>query len=120
VSAPPTNPVGTPVTVTGKVTSLVPFPRARPFAQNGRPVDDVGGSQEAKVQRTGRFAARGNALGEVRRGHYRRKAEGVAALQDHADGPVDPVSCLLELGGVTSRASASSSSAGRGGRRGPR
>ncbi|MEV5884893.1 hypothetical protein AB0L74_19545 [Streptomyces sp. NPDC052020] len=29
LSAPPTNPVGTPVTVTGKLTSLVPFPEHR-------------------------------------------------------------------------------------------
>ncbi|MEU5700467.1 hypothetical protein [Streptomyces aurantiacus] len=52
LSAPPTNPVGTPVTVTGKLTSLVPFPKRRAVAvtRNGVELPDV------KVGRDGTFS----------------------------------------------------------------
>ncbi|GAA1122611.1 hypothetical protein [Streptomyces javensis] len=52
LSAPPTNPVGTPVTVTGKLTSLVPFPehRAVTVTRDGVELPD------AKVGRDGTFS----------------------------------------------------------------
>ncbi|GAA3370141.1 hypothetical protein GCM10017744_092710 [Streptomyces antimycoticus] len=52
LSAPPTNPVGTPVTVTGKLTSLVPFPerRAVTVTRDGVELPDV------KVGRDGTFS----------------------------------------------------------------
>ncbi|WP_030666652.1 hypothetical protein [Streptomyces cellulosae] len=51
LSAPPTNPVGTPVTVTGKLTSLVPFPKRRAVTvtRSGVELPDV------KVGRDGTF-----------------------------------------------------------------
>ncbi|GAA2455181.1 hypothetical protein [Streptomyces macrosporus] len=52
LSAPPTNPIGTPVTVTGKLTSLVPFPKHRvvTVTRNGVELPDV------KVGRDGTFS----------------------------------------------------------------
>lgn len=52
LSAPPTNPVNTPVTVTGKLTSLVPFPKHRTVTvtRNGVELPD------AKVRRDGTFS----------------------------------------------------------------
>ncbi|MGY4904527.1 hypothetical protein [Streptomyces sp. 900116325] len=52
LSAPPTNPVGTPVTVTGKLTSLVPFPKRRAVTvtRDGVALPDV------KVGRDGTFS----------------------------------------------------------------
>ncbi|MGW3726100.1 hypothetical protein [Streptomyces sp. NPDC000851] len=52
LSAPPTNPVGTPVTVTGKLTSLVPFPKRRAVTvtRDGVELPDV------KVGRDGTFS----------------------------------------------------------------
>ncbi|MFF0006108.1 hypothetical protein ACFYQT_22055 [Streptomyces tibetensis] len=52
LSAPPTNPVGTPVTVTGKLTSLLPFPkhRAVTVTRDGVELPDV------KVRRDGTFS----------------------------------------------------------------
>ncbi|MEV7366709.1 hypothetical protein [Streptomyces sp. NPDC091299] len=52
LSAPPTNPVGTPVTVTGKLTSLAPFPKHRTVTvtRNGVQLPDV------KVRRNGTFS----------------------------------------------------------------
>ncbi|MFI0772619.1 hypothetical protein ACH4TQ_48360 [Streptomyces sp. NPDC021218] len=52
LSAPPTNPVGTPVTVTGKLTSLVPFPErgAVTVTRNGVELPGV------KVGRDGTFS----------------------------------------------------------------
>jgi YVTN family beta-propeller protein len=51
LSAPPTNPVGTPVNVTGKLTSLVPFPKHRVVSvtRSGVELPDV------KVSRDGTF-----------------------------------------------------------------
>jgi YVTN family beta-propeller protein len=51
LSAPPTNPVGTPVTVTGKLTSLIPFPKHKTVTvtRNGVELPDV------KVARDGTF-----------------------------------------------------------------
>ncbi|WP_406369711.1 hypothetical protein OH781_41360 [Streptomyces sp. NBC_01550] len=51
LSAPPTNPVGTPVTVTGKLTSLAPFPKRRAVTvtRDGVALPDV------KVGRDGTF-----------------------------------------------------------------
>ncbi|MGY5032445.1 hypothetical protein ACWC9U_16395 [Streptomyces sp. 900116325] len=52
LTAPPTNPVGTPVTVTGKLTSLVPFPKRRAVTvtRDGVALPDV------KVGRDGTFS----------------------------------------------------------------
>ncbi|MDX3803118.1 hypothetical protein [Streptomyces sp. AK04-3B] len=52
LSAPPTNPVGTPVAVTGKLTSLAPFPRYKTVTvtRNGVELPDV------KVKRDGTFS----------------------------------------------------------------
>ncbi|QQM43212.1 hypothetical protein [Streptomyces liliifuscus] len=52
LSAPPTNPVGTPVTVTGKLTSLIPFPEpgAVTVTRNGVELPDV------KVEQDGTFS----------------------------------------------------------------
>lgn len=52
LSAPPTNPVGTPVTVTGKLTSLVPFPKHKmvTVTRDGVKLPD------AKVGRDGTFS----------------------------------------------------------------
>ncbi|MEW2623307.1 hypothetical protein [Streptomyces sp. NPDC048106] len=52
LSAPPTNPIGTPVTVTGKLTSLIPFPkhRAVTVTRSGVKLPDV------KVKRDGTFS----------------------------------------------------------------
>jgi len=51
LSAPPTNPVGTPVTVKGKLTSLIPFPKRRAVSvtRDGVALPDV------KVRRDGTF-----------------------------------------------------------------
>ncbi|MFH8803986.1 hypothetical protein ACH4F6_31095 [Streptomyces sp. NPDC017936] len=51
LSAPPTNPVGTPVTVTGKLTSLIPFPKRKAVTvtRSGVALPDV------KVARDGTF-----------------------------------------------------------------
>ncbi|MFJ1811315.1 MULTISPECIES: hypothetical protein [unclassified Streptomyces] len=52
LSAPPTNPVGTPIAVTGKLTSLAPFPRHKTVTvtRNGVELPDV------KVKRDGTFS----------------------------------------------------------------
>uniref|UniRef100_A0AAU3ICL7 Ig-like domain repeat protein n=1 Tax=Streptomyces sp. NBC_01393 TaxID=2903851 RepID=A0AAU3ICL7_9ACTN len=52
LSAPPTNPVGTPVTVTGKLTSLTPFPEHRVVSVTRNNVE----LPEVKVRRDGTFS----------------------------------------------------------------
>lgn len=52
LSAPPTNPVGTPVTVTGKLTSLTPFPKHRVVSVTRNNVE----LPEVKVRRDGTFS----------------------------------------------------------------
>ncbi|MEV5732643.1 hypothetical protein [Streptomyces sp. NPDC052292] len=55
LSAPPTNPVGTPVTVTGRLSSLIPFPKRRAVVTVTR---SGVGLPDVKVRRDGTFSFR--------------------------------------------------------------